>query len=377
MRVILLTGATGLLGNEILRSYLEAPDDIQIRVLIRGTIEERENKFSMLVADTDTVTRERFAARVQPVWGDLAQPRLGMSEDDWRMLADRVTDIVNSAASIDFALPLDVARAVNYQGTVNLVEFARACKHLRGLAHVSTAHVAGKRTGIVTEDELEHDAGFVNSYEQSKFQAEQFLRAQMADLPIAVYRSSTLIGDSRGGIVRQFNFFHIAMRFAYHGLIPALPGVPDGHIDFIPTDYAARAIRYLVDHNFRPGTTYHICAEPEKSYTLQELVDSTVQVFRSSAWSKKRKIRSVPIVDPATFEQILREARENGHGRVLQAIIPLTYFMPHLALPKIFDTAHTRRDLRDSELQVPDIRSYYPQVVDYCLRTDWGRRVAS
>ncbi len=373
MRVILLTGATGLLGNEILRSYLETSDDILILVLIRGAAGERENKFSRLVADADEVVRQRFV-RVQPVWGDMAQPRLGLDDHAWQALADSVTDIVNSAASIDFALPLDAARAVNYQGTVNLVEFARACKHLRALAHVSTAHVAGKRTGRVTEDELEHDAGFVNSYEQSKYEAERFLRAQMSDLPIAVYRSTTLIGDARGGIVRQFNFFHIAMRFAYHGLVPALPGVPEGHIDFIPTDYAARAIRYLVDHNFHPGATYHICAEPAKSYSLQELVDSTAQVFHTSVWSRKRKIKSVPIVDPATFERILNEAKEDGHGHVLQAIVPLTYFMPHLALPKVFDATHARRDLQGSGLQVPDIRSYYPQVVEYCLRTDWGRR---
>jgi thioester reductase-like protein len=375
-RILFLTGATGLLGNELLRGYLEAPEDIQILVLIRGAAGERENKFSALVADADALTRQRFAARAQPVWGDVTQPRLGLSEQDGRALADGVTDIVHSAASIDFALPLNAARAVNYQGTVNLVEFARACRNLYAFAHVSTAHVAGRRTGLIAEDELEHNAGFVNSYEQSKYEAEQFLRARMAELPIAVYRSTTLIGDSRGGIVRQFNFFHIAMRFAYHGLIPALPGVPDGHIDFIPTDYAARAIQYLVDHNFRPGTTYHICAEPAKSYTLQELVDSTLQIFRTSPWSKKKKIRKLPIVDSATFDQILREAREDGRGRVRQAIVPLTYFMPHLALPKVFDTAHARRDLQGSGLQVPDIRSYYPQVVEYCLRTDWGRRAA-
>jgi hypothetical protein len=50
--------------------------------------------------------------------------------------------------------------------------------------------------------------------------------------------------------------------------------------------------------------------------------------------------------------------------------------MPHLALPKVFDASHTRRDLQGSGLQVPHIRSYYPQIVKYCLRTDWGRHSA-
>ncbi len=373
-RILFLTGATGLLGGEILRCYLGTPDDIQIRILLHGTAAENQNKFFGLVADADEVTRTRFAARAQPIWGDVAQPRLGLNERDYRALADSVTDIIHSAASIDFALPLDAARAVNYQGAVNLVELARACRNLRAFAHVSTAHVAGKRTGRIAEDELEHRAGFVNAYEQSKYEAEQFLRARMRELPIAVYRSTTIIGDSRSGIVRQFNFFHHAMRLAYHGLVPALPGDPNGPIDFIPVDYAARAIQYLVDQNFQPGTTYHISAEPPRSFTLQELVDVTFDLMISSPAARKKKLDRFPILDPAAFDQLLRNAKNNGQARLSQALVPLSYFMPHLALPKIFDATHTRRDLRGSGLQVPDVRSYYPQVVDYCLRTDWGRR---
>ena len=377
MRVILLTGATGLLGNEILRGYLAAPGDIQIKVLIRGTAEEVTSKFAALVSDGDGPTRAGMSARVQLVQGDVERPRLGLSERDHRALAECVTDIVNSSAAIDFALPLQAARAVNYQGVVNLTEFARACPNLRAFAHVSTAHVAGRRTGLIVEDELEHSAGFVNSYEQSKYEAEQYLRARMGEFPIAVYRSTSLIGDSRDGVVRQFNFFHIAMRFAYHGLIPALPGVPEGHIDFIPTDYAARAIQYLIDHSFHPQTTYHICAGPARSFTLQELVDATLAAFRYNPFSKKKKIKSLPIVDPVVFEQIIQRAKDEGHGRVLQAVAPLTFFLPHLALPKVFDASHTQRDLQGSGLQVPDIRSYYPRVVEYCLRTDWGRLSAN
>ena len=170
MRVILLTGATGLLGNELLRCYLQAPGDIQIKVLIRGTAEESQSKFAALAADGDASTRARMSERVQLVGGDVQQPRLALSEPDGRALAECVTDIVNSSAAIDFALPLDAARAVNYQGTVNLAEFARACPNLRAFAHVSTAHVAGRRSGLIAEDELEHSAGFVNSYEQSKYE---------------------------------------------------------------------------------------------------------------------------------------------------------------------------------------------------------------
>jgi thioester reductase-like protein len=373
-RVLLLTGATGFLGNELLRCYLESPSDTQIRVLVRGDGDQAQRKFASLVAGADEATRARFSQRVTPVWGDLQLPRLGMDDEDYRTLAAQVTRVVNSAAAIDFALPLDAVRGVNLGGTKHLVEFALACPNLQAFAHISTAHVAGKRTGWIAEDELEHAAGFVNSYEQSKYEAEEYLHAQMADLPIAIYRSTTLIGDARTGAVRQFNFFHNAVRFLYHGLFPALPGVPDGHLDFIPVDWAARAIQYLAEDNFHPGTTYHICAEPAQSFTLQNLIDATYDCFAASPASKKKHIKRIPIVDQDTFEQIIAHAKNDGHGRIAQAVAPMNYFLPHLSLPKVFDATHLRRDLRDSGRTVPVIRTYYAKVIDYCLETDWGRR---
>jgi thioester reductase-like protein len=365
---ILLTGASGLLGSEMLRGYLNAADDARVIVLLRDSSMRAEEKFANLVADADA--RER----AQLVKGDVAQPRLGLDERVFRALAERVTDIINSAASIDFALPLDAARAVNVQGVANLIEFARACKNLRAFAHISTAHVAGRRSGFIAEDELDHAAGFVNAYEQSKYEAEQFLRAEMRQLPIAIHRSTSIIGDSRG-VVRQFNFFHNALRLLYHNFIPALPGVPDGHIDLIPVDYAARAIRYLVDKNFRAGTTYHICAEPARSFTLQQLLDATIDAFAVSPSSKKRNRQRVSVVDSAAFDQLLQWAETSGDERVRRALVPLSYFLPQLAAPKVFDASHARRDLRGSGIEPPHIRTYLGQVIEYCLQTNWGRPV--
>ncbi|MCL4396400.1 MAG: SDR family oxidoreductase [Chloroflexi bacterium] len=360
-----------------MRGYLRTPGGPQIKVLVRGAPAERKVKSARLVTGVDEETRDAFAARVELIWGDVAQPHLGLDDSAYRVLSESVTDIIHSAASIDFAMSLSAARAVNYQGTVNLVDFARSCVAPCAFAYISTAHVAGKRTGRIAEDELDHAAGFVNAYEQSKYETEQFLRTRMGELPVAVYRSTTLIGDSRSGVVRQFNFFHNAMRFAYHGLVPALPGDPRGHVDLIPVDYAARAIQHLVDHNFRPGTTYHVCAEPRLSFCLEELVDKTFAALVASPFSIRRRLHKFPILEPAAFNRLVQDARDEGHARLLQALVPLTYFMPHLALPKVFDSGNTRRDLQGSGLTLPDIRTYYDRIVDYCLQTDWGRRPES
>ena len=69
--VIFLTGATGLLGGEILRSVLVAEPSASVIVLVRGDPARYDN----LIDDT---LRAEFANRVEPVWGDLEKPGLGL-----------------------------------------------------------------------------------------------------------------------------------------------------------------------------------------------------------------------------------------------------------------------------------------------------------
>jgi thioester reductase-like protein len=371
MNTILLTGATGLLGNEILRVLLHQDSSARILVLVRGNPKSALKKFENLV---DEPQRVQFTERVEPVWADLEREGLGLTGREHEVISERVTHIIHSAAAVDFALSYSAARSANFDGTIRLLDFARSARHLKAFAYVSTAHVAGRRTGCIAEAELDHNRGFVNFYEQTKYETEQYLRDGMGDLPIAVYRSTTLIGDSRNGAVRQFNFFHNAIRLYYHGLVPAIPGDPRGHLDLIPVDWAARAIGFLAIEGFRPGTTYHVCAEPPRSYDLQGLIDATLQVFETSPESKRRGIPKPAIVTPEQFNVMVEEARRDGRGKILQLFKPLSYFMPHLALPKVFEAKNLHRDLPvANDMVVPDVREYYPKVVDYCLRMRWGR----
>lgn len=372
-RTILLTGASGLLGGQILHNLLLNDPSSRILVLLRGNPASVPSKFDKLLED-DAVGD--FRARVEPLWADLEQENLGFTPRQLDAVAEPITHIIHSAAAVDFALPYPTARAANYDGTVRLVDFARRAKNLRAFAQISTAHVAGRRTGYVSENELEHSAGFVNNYEQTKYESEVYLRACMNELPIAVYRTTSLVGDSVMGTVRQFNFFHNAIRLIYHGLVPALPGDPSGHIDLIPVDWAAAVISYLALDNFQPGATYHICAEPPRSFQLQELVEATVDVYNHSPFSKKHHLKPLQVLPPGQYQALLDKLHAEGRdGKINQIMQPLNYFVPHLALPKIFGASNLHRDTPAGITAPPDIRNYYPQIVEYCLQTQWGKEV--
>ncbi|KAF9351796.1 cyclin-dependent kinase inhibitor far1 [Mortierella sp. AD094] len=62
--------------------------------------------------------RSEVSSKVVPVQGDISQERLGLSEDDYRMVQKDTTVIINSAASIKFNDPLKISITLNTNGAL-------------------------------------------------------------------------------------------------------------------------------------------------------------------------------------------------------------------------------------------------------------------
>jgi nucleoside-diphosphate-sugar epimerase len=103
-----------------------------------------------------------------------------------------------------------LAYRVNVEGTKNVNEFVRTMPKLRRYNYVSTCYVAGLRTGEILETELEHEAGFRNFYEETKYTAETEVEKLKAEIPTAIFRPSVVVGDSqnrRDGEIRRHLLF--------------------------------------------------------------------------------------------------------------------------------------------------------------------------
>jgi thioester reductase-like protein len=342
---ILLTGATGAVGSDLLRA-LACRAGTMINVLVRRNSSAPAERVKQVLGDTEV------SARVNVVEGDVcAGASLGLDDVILANLRRETTHIIHAAGSTSFTLPLADARTVNVDGTRNLLEFARRCSSLKCGAFLSTVYVSGKRCGEFAEwDFGDGGAGFVNSYEQSKAEMEELVRSAITDLPLMLIRLSTVVGDSRTGRVTRFNTIHHAIRLLYSGLAPMIPGDADTPVDIISSDFAAAAILDLIEH-----------AKPHQGHYRPQ-------------W-RKRTVERPLIVDLDTYELFTRSVEETGNPVLRDATRAMRTFAYQLAHPKMFETRNATATLAPNGIAPQRSLSFYPRVVKYCLESNWGRAV--
>jgi long-chain acyl-CoA synthetase len=342
--LLLLTGATGLVGGELLRRYAGSG----VLAVARAP--------------------ERLDGGVAPLRGDVAEPGRGLSAADLSLVRRTVTGVVHCAADTMFGLPLDQARRTNVEGTRHLIELARECPKLRRLAHVSTVFVVGRSTGTFDELPLRHGNGFLNTYQQSKYEAEDLvLEAAAGGLPAAIFRLSSIAGDSRTGHVRQFNYVHRLLRLFPRNVLPVVPGDPAATVDLVPTDWVGAALFALFERRFDPGRVYHLCAG-EGSLTVRELIDLIGNSFARHSGSR---IPTPTLVPLAEYDAYVAEAQRTGDRLLRELLRALGLFLPHMGMRQAFRASRTNAEL---DLPVPPVRGYFGKVVDYCIDTNWGHR---
>jgi thioester reductase-like protein len=360
---VLLTGATGFVGMELLARYLERTDrDIVTLVRAADDASARERLDSVL-SNLFGWRARGYTSRVRAVAAELTLPRLGLGERRYSELARNATTIVHSAASVSFALPLDEARAINVEGTRRMLELVDATRAagdgLDRYAHVSTAYVAGTHEGRFAECDLDVGQRFRNSYEQSKFEAERLVRAR-EDVPFTIMRPSIVVGDRRSGWTAAFNVLYWPLRAFARGLFTAVPAVPTAPVDVVSIDYVADAIHELVESPGGIGATYHLTAGANAS-TIQEIAGAASRYFR----------KPVPtVLSPVEFAAL----ESDGGGARRRALEESSVYFPYFSIGTVFDDAVTRARLEPAGIRVTPLGDYLDRLLDFATRSRWGKR---
>jgi thioester reductase-like protein len=356
---VLLTGATGFVGMELVTRYLERSDRNVITLVRAADDAAAQARMNAVLDDLFGDRADRYRGRVRAVAGDVTTPGLGLTTALRDELAERASIIVHSAASVSFTLSLPEARAINTEGTRRMLELAELANQRGGLhsyGQVSTAFISGDHAGQFAETDLHVGQQFHNSYEQSKFESEQLVAA--TDLPTRVMRPSIVVGERASGWTAAFNVVYWPLRAFSRGLFDVIPADPSAPVDVVPIDYVADAVYALCGDAGSDGETYHLTAGPHAS-TMLELCTMASRYFD----------RPPPKV--VTAEEFAKLPPPSV--AVQQAIAAGAAYFPYFAMEGSFGDALTRARLAPAGISCSPLPDYIDRLLDFATRSRWGK----
>lgn len=257
---IFLTGATGLVGGELLVMLSRRSEVDKIYCLIRSqdveTATDRlEGVFSL---HEDFFDR----SKVIPVLGNLFDDNLTTSLKENEVLKD-VDIIIHSAANTSFSrFNDDLVEKANIGGLTKILLWAKELPHLQTFLYIGTATICGKDVTdrVVYEDESPNlNATHLVKYTYTKMKGELLVREHLPKEKILIARPSIIMGDSRPIIPRSPVILWAMATINHLRLIPVNE---NSQLDIIPVNYAAEAITKLIFAK-RKYDVYHISAGEE------------------------------------------------------------------------------------------------------------------
>ncbi|MCW5623213.1 MAG: thioester reductase domain-containing protein [Burkholderiales bacterium] len=350
--VILLSGATGFVGAFLLRELL-VQTNARLHCLVRADNTPDGLRRLHETLATYQLWRDDFAARLNPVVGDLALPGLGLDPATWQALADTVDTVFHNGAHVHHMLPYERLKAPNVQGTLEMLRLActgraKAFHHLSSLSVLPPLQLA-QRARFLEDDPLQQFPEPAGGYNRSKWIAELLVaEARARGLATAIYRPGPVAGDSDSGAFNTNDFLYRLMQgYLQLGRAP----VGEMPLDLLPVDYLARAVVHLALQDAARGRTFHLLHPRPASSDL--LFDAcTAAGYR---------LERVSYAD--WHRELTRIAREEQH-HALYPLVPLfssrqgraddTAPAPaRAALP--YDTVQATSLLRDASFPVPPL----------------------
>ena len=253
--LVFFTGFPGFIGRRLVQRLLADDPGVRIAALV-------EDK--MAGEARDCAQKMDGGDRIEVLVGDITERRLGLSRDDYDRLVAETTSAHHLAAIYNLAVPLEVAQKVNVDGTGNVLDLCARAERLERLNYVSTAYVAGMRTGTVYEHELSLGQQHKNHYESTKFQAEVWVREYLDKVPTTIYRPAIVVGDSKTGETQKFDGPYYILRTISRlekGPLATF-GRSEAPFNVVPVDFIVDAIDALANDEAAVGETLHL-VDPE------------------------------------------------------------------------------------------------------------------
>ncbi|XP_059482071.1 putative fatty acyl-CoA reductase CG5065 [Neocloeon triangulifer] len=224
-KTVFLTGATGFLGKVLVEKILRScPGVDSVYCLVRPKRgQDPKTRFEIYIKNLvfDRVRQEQpqNLSKVHLICGDVTEDGLGISQEDRKLLSEKVDVVFHSAATVKFVEPIEVALQMNTFGTRKVVELCREMKNLKAFVHVSTCYsnavikdiaekvysppmdpdLLKKLLKEMPTEETKNAKSLIgnhpNTYTFTKAMAEHIVLNETGNIPTAIVRPSIITGS--------------------------------------------------------------------------------------------------------------------------------------------------------------------------------------
>jgi thioester reductase-like protein len=349
LETIFLTGFPGFIAGRLVKRLAE--DGARFLLLVQPAFMERARREITRIAEETGADANSFRI----IEGDITKPDLGITPAELEAARAETSTIFHLAAIYDLAVAREVAHLVNLEGTRNVNRFARSLKDLRRYHYVSTCYVAGKRTGLIRETELRHDAGFRNHYEETKYLAEIEVEELKAELPVTIHRPSVVCGDSITGETAKYDGVYYLihyLRMRPRLLSLANIGNHQVRLNLVPVDFVVEAMATLAREERATGATVQL-ADPQP-LTTHDLFE---EIARSLTGRGSRLTVPPKLVQPSLMLPFSPSITGLPHAGV-----------PYFFIDQLYDTTRALELLKPHGVACPPFPSYVNALIDFVER---------
>src|SRR5436190_11007397 len=356
-----VTGATGFIGRFLVEQLLRNREG-DIHVLVRAG---SQDKLDRLIAE-----QWDSSDRINPVTGDLTEPRLGVSEDWIAANKGSVDHFFHLAAVYDMTADDQSNERMNVQGTRNAVELANALE-AGVLHHTSSVAAAGLYKGLFREDMFDEGQKLPSAYHRTKFESEKIAR-EASTVPFRIYRPAVVVGHSQTGEMDKIDgpyYFFKAIQKLRHWLPEWVPlvGPELGYTNIVPVDYVAGAMDHIAHQPDLDGQAFHLTSP--KSQRSGAVLNTFARAAHAPQLGLRVDKRLIDALPKGTLSMLMKLPPLKDVRRTILADFGIPEeVLEHVGFTAQFDTRDTERALAGTDITVPELDTYADKLWDYWER---------
>ncbi|KAF6166019.1 hypothetical protein GIB67_012916 [Kingdonia uniflora] len=244
--------------------------------------------FKVLKQKCGTSLDSFILEKVTPVAGDISYENLGINDSDLReQIWSEVDVVLNFAATTNFEERYDDALGINTFGAKNVVDFAKKCKKLQMLVHVSTAYVCGERPGLILEKAFEMGETLNGTSGLDIEQELKMMEGKLYELrAMEATKEEEKTAMKELGLKRTIDSLIVGYG---KGKLTSFLGSHESVMDLIPGDIVVNAIIVaMVTHANQPSENiYQVSSSLKNPMKAPMLRDLGYRYFSKKPWINK------------------------------------------------------------------------------------------